>query len=95
MAREMFGNVLQLRPGRRVEPEFSSRSAPRTVNHTTIAYRAGYVEIEAHQNYAIGESRWSDDEYRLPPGAAVLVILVLSLLTWGVFLAPLFAIFRQ
>jgi hypothetical protein len=75
MAREMFTSGLQLRPGRRVELEFGSRTAPRTVNHTTIADRAGCVEIEAHQNYAIGESRRSDDEYRLPPGGAVLVIL--------------------
>jgi hypothetical protein len=67
----------------------------RTVDHTTIADRAGCVEIEAYQNYAIDESRRSDDEYRLPPGAAVLVILGLSLLTWGGILALLFAIFGQ
>ena len=85
MAREMFTSARQLRPGRRAEPEFGPRGAPRT----------WCVEIEAYQNYAIGESRWSDDEYRLPPGAAVLVIVGLSLLAWGVILAPLFAIFRQ
>jgi hypothetical protein len=95
MAREMFTSALQFRAGRHAEPEFGPRSAPRTVNHTTIADRAGGVEIEAYQNYAIGESRRSDDEYRLPPGAAVLVILGLSLFIWGVILAPLFAISRQ
>jgi hypothetical protein len=95
MARKMLTSALQLRPGRRAEPEFGPRGAPRTVDHTTIADRAECVEIEAYQTYGIGESRWSDDEYRLPPGAAVLVILGLSLLTWGVILALLFAIFGQ
>jgi F420-0:gamma-glutamyl ligase-like protein len=52
------------------------------------------VEIETSQNYAIGERRWSD-EYRLPPGGAVLVIVGLSHVAWGVILGPLFAIFRQ
>jgi hypothetical protein len=52
------------------------------------------VEIETSQNYAIGESRRSN-EYRLPPGAAVLVALGLSLLLWGVILVPLFAIFHR
>jgi hypothetical protein len=51
-------------------------------------------EIDFSQNYAIGESQRSN-EYRLPPGAAILVILGLSLLAWGVILVLLFAIFHR
>jgi hypothetical protein len=52
------------------------------------------VEIETSQNYVIGESQRSN-EYRLPPGAAILVILGLSILSWAVILVPLFAIFAR
>jgi hypothetical protein len=52
------------------------------------------VEIETSQNYAIRESNRSN-EYRLPPSVAILLILVLSILSWGVILVPLFAIFAR
>jgi hypothetical protein len=52
------------------------------------------VEIETSQTYAIGESQ-RFNEYRLPPGVAILVILVLSVLSWGVILVPLFAMFHR
>ena len=91
----MFTSARQLRLGRRrAEPEFGPRSAPQTVDHTTIVDRSRPVEIETSQNYAIGESNRSN-EYRLPPGVAILVILVLSILSWGVILVPLFAIFHR
>ena len=95
----MFTTARQLRLGRRrAEPEFGPRSAPQTVDHTTIVDRPRpfemSVEIETSQNYAIGESNRSN-EYRLPPGVAILVILVLSILSWGVILVPLFAIFHR
>jgi hypothetical protein len=83
----MFTSVRQLRLGRRrAEPEFGAQSAPQTVDHTTIVDRPRpfekSVEIETSQNYAIGESNRSN-QYRLPPGVAILVILVLSILSWG------------
>jgi hypothetical protein len=95
----MFTSARQLRLGRRrAEPEFGPRSAPRTVDHTTIVDRPRpfemSVEIKTSQNYAIGESNRSN-EYRLPAGVAILVILVLSILSWGVILVPLFAIFHR
>jgi hypothetical protein len=95
----MVTTARQLRLGRRrAEPEFGPRSAPHTVDHTTIIDRPRpfemSVEIETSQNYAIGESNRSN-EYRLPPGVAILVILVLSILSWGVILVPLFAIFHR
>ena len=95
----MFTTARQLRLGRRrAEPELGPRSAPQTVDHTTIVDRPRpfemSVEIDTSQNYAIGESHRSN-EYRLPPGVAILVILVLSILSWGVILVPLFAIFHR
>jgi hypothetical protein len=44
-------------------------------NLPTVTLTADFkVEIETSENYAIGESQRSN-EYRLPPGAAILVIL--------------------
>jgi hypothetical protein len=94
----MFTSVRQLRVGRRAESKFGPRSAPQTVDRTTIVGRPRpfeeSVEIETSQNYATGESQRSN-EYRLPPSAAILLILVLSILSWGVILVPLFAIFAR
>ena len=95
----MFTSARQLRLGRRrAESKFGARSAPQTVDHTTIVDRPRpvelSVEIETSQNYAIGESQRSS-EYRLPPSVAILLILVLSILSWGVILVPLFAIFAR
>ena len=95
----MFTSARQLRLGRRrAEPEFGPRSAPQTVDHTTIVDRPRpfemSVEIETSHNYAIGESNRSN-EYRLPPGVAILLILVMSILSWGVILVPLFAVFHR
>ena len=95
----MFTSARQLRVGRRrAEPEFGRRSAPQTIDPTTIVDRSRpfemSLEIESSQNYTIGESNRSN-EYRLPPAVAILVILVLSILSWGVILVPLFAIFAR
>ena len=95
----MFTSARQLRLGRRrAEPKFGPQSAPQTVDHTTTVDRPRpfemSVEVETSQNYVIGESQRSN-EYRLPPSAAILLILVLSILSWGVILVPLFAIFAR
>ena len=53
------------------------------------------IETSASYESCRGRQLASTEEYRLPPGSALLVIFGLSLVAWGLVLVPLFVIFHE
>jgi hypothetical protein len=53
------------------------------------------IESSASYESCRGRERASAEDYRLPPGSALLATFGLSLLAWGLVLVPLVAIFHQ
>jgi hypothetical protein len=53
------------------------------------------IESSASYESCRGHERATAEDYRLPPGPALLVTFGLSLLAWGLVLVPLVAISHQ